>query len=201
MKFLKVFSLALLALAQAMDCVVGPETGVLNAVGFEPMGKVVLLSHSSPENLTKHWVNTHVMQPFTDCHPCHRLHHDRTFCREHEISGAAQCAWDIPPYSVFTAIAQVQEVMTQQNLADHYLVVRVVPAGCSGLGYDLNLVAETKPGDLIWEQQVSTAAGYFYDLRLNMNQQNNLFLTFFSSFAFANSGSSSLSFLINPSNE
>ena len=96
-----------LALAQAMDCVVGPETGVLNAVGFEPMGKVVLLSHSSPENLTKHWVNTHVMQPFTDCHPCHRLHHDRTFCREHEISGAAQCAWDIPPYSVFTAIAQV----------------------------------------------------------------------------------------------
>ena len=30
--------------------------------------------------------------------------------------------------------------------------MRVVPAGCSGLGYDLNLVKETKEGDLVWEQ-------------------------------------------------
>jgi iron-sulfur cluster assembly protein len=32
------------------------------------------------------------------------------------------------------------------------VAVRVVPAGCSGLGYDLNLVKESKPGDVIWEQ-------------------------------------------------
>jgi iron-sulfur cluster assembly accessory protein len=50
------------------------------------------------------------------------------------------------------AVLQVKEVIEQQKLQDHYLVVRVVPAGCSGLGYDLNLIKETKTGDLIWEQ-------------------------------------------------
>ena len=50
------------------------------------------------------------------------------------------------------AVLQIKEVIEQQKLQDHYLTVRVVPAGCSGLGYDLNLVKDTKAGDLIWEQ-------------------------------------------------
>lgn len=50
------------------------------------------------------------------------------------------------------AVAQVKQVMAEQKLDGHFLTVRVVPAGCSGLGYDLNLVKETKAGDLIWEQ-------------------------------------------------
>jgi len=28
----------------------------------------------------------------------------------------------------------------------------VVPAGCSGFGYDLNLTKEAQPNDLVWEQ-------------------------------------------------
>lgn len=50
------------------------------------------------------------------------------------------------------AIAQVKQVMVEQKLDGHFLSVRVVPAGCSGLGYDLNLVKETKAGDLMWSQ-------------------------------------------------
>lgn len=50
------------------------------------------------------------------------------------------------------AVLQVKEVMVEQKLDGHYLTVRVVPAGCSGLGYDLNLVKETKQGDLVWTQ-------------------------------------------------
>ncbi len=50
------------------------------------------------------------------------------------------------------AVAQVKKVMTEQKLDGHYLTVRVVPAGCSGLGYDLNLVKETKEGDIVWTQ-------------------------------------------------
>ncbi len=50
------------------------------------------------------------------------------------------------------AIAQVKDVMKSQSFEGYFLTVRVVPAGCSGLGYDLNLMKETKPGDLIWEQ-------------------------------------------------
>ena len=50
------------------------------------------------------------------------------------------------------AVLQVKEVMTEQKLDGHYLTVRVVPAGCSGLGYDLNLVKDTKEGDIVWTQ-------------------------------------------------
>lgn len=50
------------------------------------------------------------------------------------------------------AIRQVKTVMQQQNLEGAYLTLRVVPAGCSGLGYDLNLMKETNPGDILWEQ-------------------------------------------------
>lgn len=68
-----------LALAQQVDCVVGPETGVLNAVSMDPVRKVIMLSHSSHENLTKHWENTHVLTPDVPCHPCHQLHSSRWF--------------------------------------------------------------------------------------------------------------------------
>lgn len=99
-----------LALAQRMDCVVGPETGVLNAVAFEPMGKVIMLSHSSIENLTKHWVNAEVLTPQgTPCYPCHRLHHGREFCPEHEASGAAMCQWNTSPFDAFAAIGRHYE--------------------------------------------------------------------------------------------
>jgi hypothetical protein len=98
-----------LALAQACDCVVGPETGVLNAVAFEPMAKVCILSHSSAENLTKHWVNAEAIEPPTACYPCHRLHYGRKFCPEHEPTGASLCAWEVDPYRVFAAIARGYE--------------------------------------------------------------------------------------------
>jgi iron-sulfur cluster assembly protein len=50
------------------------------------------------------------------------------------------------------AVKQVKTVIASQSLEGHFLAVRVVPAGCSGLGYDLNLVKEAKEGDLMWSQ-------------------------------------------------
>ena len=106
-----------LTLAQQVDCVVGPETGVLNAVAFEDMAKVVMLSHSSGENLTKHWVNTTTLEPQdTACYPCHRLHYGMEFCHEDKASGAALCQKNIDPASVFMAIANAYEVWRQQQL-------------------------------------------------------------------------------------
>ena len=94
-----------LALAQLVDVVVGPETGVLNAVGFHEVEKVVLLSHSTPENLTKHWRNVRAVMPFnTPCYPCHRLHYTREFCPEDKATGAAACQTSIAPVVVFEAI-------------------------------------------------------------------------------------------------
>ena len=56
------------------------------------------------------------------------------------------------------AIAQVKDVIVQQGFEGYVLTVRVVPAGCSGLGYDLNLVKESKPGDVVWQQEGVTIA-------------------------------------------
>jgi iron-sulfur cluster assembly protein len=50
------------------------------------------------------------------------------------------------------AVTQVKKVIEAQGFQGYYFSIRVVPAGCSGLGYDLNMVREAKPGDLIWEQ-------------------------------------------------
>jgi ADP-heptose:LPS heptosyltransferase len=93
-----------LALAQRVDCVVGPETGVLNAVAYENMRKVVLLSHSSRENLTKHWVNTGALVPNVPCYPCHRMHYTRQWCPEDYATGASVCAVSIKPDDVFGSI-------------------------------------------------------------------------------------------------
>lgn len=93
-----------LALAQIVDCVVGPETGVLNAVCYEPVRKVVLLSHSSRENLTKHWANTMALEPKVPCYPCHRMHYTRQWCPEDYATGASVCAVSIKPEDVFDAI-------------------------------------------------------------------------------------------------
>lgn len=95
-----------LTLAKAADCVVGPETGVLNAVAFEDaVGKVVMLSHSSVENLTKHWRNALALVPTnTPCYPCHRMHYGRDWCSEHPESGAALCQANIEPERVLGAL-------------------------------------------------------------------------------------------------
>ncbi len=95
-----------LALAKVADVVVGCETGVLNAVSFEANRKVVLLSHSSHENLTKHWENTFVMvpPPTLKCYPCHRLHHTMEFCHEDAETGSAMCQRLIDPIDVYGAI-------------------------------------------------------------------------------------------------
>ena len=50
------------------------------------------------------------------------------------------------------AIQQVKAVIKAQGFEGYFFSIRVVPAGCSGLGYDLNLVKESKAGDSVWEQ-------------------------------------------------
>ena len=107
-----------LTFVQQADIVVGPETGVMNAVCFEPNAKVVYLSHSSRHNLTLHWRNTMALEPArTPCYPCHRLHHDGTFCHKDEATQAALCAANVEPERLYKAIElsllQVKRRMAQ----------------------------------------------------------------------------------------
>lgn len=96
-----------LSFAQQVDCVVGPETGVLNSVCNENIAKVIYLSHSSHENLTKHWKNTAVLLPDkakAPCWPCNRLHYNWDHCFRDEATQSSLCASAISPNRVFEAI-------------------------------------------------------------------------------------------------
>lgn len=93
---------AVLTLAQMANVVLGPETGVLNSVAYEVgVRKVVLLSHSSHNNLTKHWLNTKAFwSDKTPCYPCHQMHYSDEFCPQDERTGAALCQVAIKPEDV-----------------------------------------------------------------------------------------------------
>lgn len=82
-----------LALATVADVVVGPETGVMHAAAFEANAKVLLLSHSSRQNLETGWRNTEFLEPSgLGCFPCHRLHLVDGFCNREVADGVAACA-------------------------------------------------------------------------------------------------------------
>lgn len=107
----------------AADLVIGTETGVLNAAAFVPVPKIITLSHSSVENLTRDWVNTVALTSRnTPCYPCHQMHYSFKYCprdmdlehcaacREQRCevhTGTAKCAADIPATEMWDAIAQV----------------------------------------------------------------------------------------------
>lgn len=101
------------SLTQALyaDLVITPDTGVAWAVAMEQMPKIVMVSHASVENITKHWVNTttlHANQRNVPCFPCHRLHDDISTCTPNRDGGhAAACISDI---SVETIISNVKRL-------------------------------------------------------------------------------------------
>jgi ADP-heptose:LPS heptosyltransferase len=92
-----------LAFVQQADLVIGPETGVMNSVSCMPMPKVMFLSHSTDENLTRDWHNTHTLiSENTSCPgrgnnaapACHQLHYNWDYCKRTEDK-VAQCQADI----------------------------------------------------------------------------------------------------------
>ncbi len=94
-----------LAFLDQADLVIGPETGVLNAASCMGVPKIVFLSHSTHENLTRDWCNVFPLwSEETNCPgrgnneapACHQLHYGFTYCKKDETTGTAQCQADIP---------------------------------------------------------------------------------------------------------
>lgn len=106
-----------LTFAAQCDLVIGPDTGPMWGVAFEPVPKIMLHSHASVENITKHWVNTtslHADPAKVPCWSCHLLHDKVDTCVEMQrssgmnppdpakVTGAA-CIRDISTELVMTA--------------------------------------------------------------------------------------------------
>lgn len=110
-----------MAFAQCADLVIGPETGVLNAVSMENVWKILFLSHSTVKNLSRDWVNTISCVPEqVACYPCHQLH-TRGFesCTRHEM-GCAVCAVAIDADSVWQQVKRVLGTMVAGQITDEY---------------------------------------------------------------------------------
>lgn len=113
-----------LSFLEVCDLVVGSETGVLNAAGMLEVQKIVCLSHSTDENLTKHWKNTTALVPDnTPCYPCHMMHYNfdhcsRDFDKDCEAcktkscsvhTGVAKCQANISADQMWSAIVETME--------------------------------------------------------------------------------------------
>jgi ADP-heptose:LPS heptosyltransferase/predicted SAM-dependent methyltransferase len=103
-----------LAFAQIADAVVGVESAVLNAVAMEPVLKVVLLSHSSHENLTKHWTNVLPVEPVAvKCHPCHRIHRTMEHCTVDPQTQTSACMAFVTADAIAEALGDVLAAQAQ----------------------------------------------------------------------------------------
>jgi ADP-heptose:LPS heptosyltransferase len=97
------------SLATMMQCslMIGPDTGPMWALAFEQIPQIVLLGHASPENITKHWINTLTLfadQSRVPCWPCHRLNDSIDTCRPNSTNTGAACISDIPVETIIRGV-------------------------------------------------------------------------------------------------
>lgn len=86
--------------AALADVVIGTESAIVNSVAHEPPLKIVLLSHSTAEQLTRDWSPCIAVEPSNlPCYPCHRIHADWSHCHRGK-TGAAACQEAADPETV-----------------------------------------------------------------------------------------------------
>jgi len=116
-----------MAFLEHIDVAIGPETGVMNALACSPVEKVVILSHSTNENLTRDWPNcTPVTSSSTSCPgrgdneapACHQMHYTWEFCKQDQASGTAQCQADIDGAAAYQLVrAAIERTIKRVEVA------------------------------------------------------------------------------------
>lgn len=122
---------SVLSFVQACDLVVTPDTGPAWAVAMEAMPKVVMVSHASAENITKHWVNTttlHADPERVPCWPCHRLQEEDSIeltCVLNKEKNGSACISDISVEVLVDAVAQAWKRTNVVQLSRQRGAVRI----------------------------------------------------------------------------
>jgi len=115
---------ATFSMLEQVDLLIGPETGVMNAACCMDMPKVVFLSHSTHENLTRDWKsvyplwskNTHCPGRGDNVVPaCHCMHYGFDHCKRDEASGVAQCMADLKIADVWEVVDGLLQEITAQR--------------------------------------------------------------------------------------
>lgn len=95
-----------------VDMAIGPETGLMNAASEFDYPKVVFLSHSTHENLTRDWTNVHALASAHTVCPgrgnneapaCHQLHYTWEHCKQ-SVNKLAQCQEDLTFDEVYRVV-------------------------------------------------------------------------------------------------
>jgi ADP-heptose:LPS heptosyltransferase len=91
-------------MAQSVDLLIAPDSGLAWAASMEPVPKILLHSHASPTNITKYWRNTVSMIPpdqdKVPCWPCHKLLPSINECSTPVDGTYAGCISSIPVESI-----------------------------------------------------------------------------------------------------
>lgn len=104
-----------LAFLDVADCIIGPETGVLNAAAMLDIPKIVFLSHSTHENLTKGWYNTYPLwakninckgRGNNEAPACHQLHYSWDHCNKDYDPECLDCKDNKCTKHTHTAVCQ-----------------------------------------------------------------------------------------------
>ncbi len=105
-----------MALTKIADLVISTETAIANAASCYETPKIVLLSHSSEENLTKYWKNVYPIIPPVKCYPCHQLHYDKNSCPIEEQIQFPVCVALLHPALILEKVEVVYEKWKNKQL-------------------------------------------------------------------------------------
>ena len=86
----------------------------MNALALEPVAKVVMLSHSSVDNLTRDWRAVRTLHGAVPCYPCHQIHYTHAHCPQDDATKAAKCQAAIPVESVMEALQDLGVVAAEE---------------------------------------------------------------------------------------
>lgn len=98
------------------NVLIGPETGLLNAMCTERLHKIIFLSHSNINNLTRDWVNTTNMIAPAEVRACcdnccmHRLHMNDDgfkYLKRDDETGVAHCQAGMDRNKLFETVKKV----------------------------------------------------------------------------------------------
>jgi ADP-heptose:LPS heptosyltransferase len=103
-------------LMQYADLVVSPETSVANAASAFDTPKVVILSHSTEENLTKYWRNCTAVYEPVQCFPCHKLHYTKDSCPLEKETQMPLCQALLHPKKLLPPIEQAFRAWTAKQI-------------------------------------------------------------------------------------
>ncbi len=98
-----------LLMTKYADLVIGTDTGLMHGAGCYETPKIVMLSSTTEENLSKYWRNVTALSANVECQPCHRLHNSMKYCVLDDMLKTPVCMTKLKVRDVLDAVDKVYQ--------------------------------------------------------------------------------------------